>query len=95
MPKEERKCASCQEIEDEKHVLLYCPAYNECRKKVTDWIAQTTADGASRDLWDFIVDSILMRNCDADNSPIFVVSNFAHAVVKRAFLAYRERLMLV
>ena len=36
VPKEERTCGHCDELEDEKHVLYKCPAYEEWRSIATN-----------------------------------------------------------
>ena len=35
IPVEERVCSHCNEIEDESHVLMYCPLYDDIRDQLT------------------------------------------------------------
>ena len=35
IPVEERVCSHCNEVEDESHVLMYCPLYDDIRDQLT------------------------------------------------------------
>ena len=35
IPVEERVCSHCYEVEDESHVLMYCPLYDDIREQLT------------------------------------------------------------
>ena len=35
IPIEERVCSHCNEVEDESHVLMYCPLYDDIRDQLT------------------------------------------------------------
>ena len=38
IPREERVCRACNELEDEIHFLLFCDKYDEIRRKLFDYV---------------------------------------------------------
>lgn len=70
IPRNERYCPLCKNnsIEDEIHVMLYCPSYGELRKKLVDHIEN-------------VCESFVQMN---DNEKIGVMVNHINIVRKTA-----------
>ena len=83
IPKEERTCGHCDELEDEEHVLFKCPAYDEWRTTATNLLCPEL-DGDRQNLVDAIRRAVNDQRPDDDEARqrIICVSNYFRKMLK-------------
>ena len=95
IPREDRKCLHCDDIEDERHAFFVCPCYADCRDSLHGFmlLKYSIFSPTAEETEAFVINSLQNRRVwtVTETDQLFVAAKFLYSVLKLAFSVYSGR----